>query len=248
VSLFRSIVSDDKLDDRFRLVRDNWTHHSTRMMMDEVFATFQDVDGNFVEQFQSTGFDARTWELYLHAGFTRSGFGVQHVGAAPDFMLTRSGVTAAVEATTCNPPGGGPRPNPSNPTFLSDPEEAEARQRHIAPIRYGSALTSKLKKAYWNLPHVAGKPFVLAIEPFYDAKALALSGSSLAMYLYGRTDVLDVSRPRGIRPEPVDTHTLGPKTIPSGFFQLPESEHVSAAERQLRLPADDNYIAPSSEA
>ena len=38
---------------------------------------FQDVDGNFVQQFQSTGFDARLWELYLYALFTEQGYGFE---------------------------------------------------------------------------------------------------------------------------------------------------------------------------
>ena len=28
------------------------------------------------------------------------------------------------------------------------------------PLRFGSALFSKLKKKYWELPHVAGNPLV----------------------------------------------------------------------------------------
>ncbi|MDE5446246.1 MULTISPECIES: hypothetical protein [Bradyrhizobium] len=36
-------------------------------MMQAVFADFHDADGNFVEQFQTIGFDARIFELYLHA-------------------------------------------------------------------------------------------------------------------------------------------------------------------------------------
>jgi hypothetical protein len=30
---------------------------------------YEDPDGNFIEQFQTTGFDARLWELYLFAMF-----------------------------------------------------------------------------------------------------------------------------------------------------------------------------------
>jgi len=30
---------------------------------------YEDADGNFVEQFQTTGFDQRIWELYLFAAF-----------------------------------------------------------------------------------------------------------------------------------------------------------------------------------
>lgn len=36
---------------------------------------YEDVDGNFVEQFQSSAFDARLWELYLYAMFVELGYG-----------------------------------------------------------------------------------------------------------------------------------------------------------------------------
>jgi hypothetical protein len=39
----------------------------TRAMMQQVMDRMGDRDGNFVQQFQTDGFDARTWELYLHA-------------------------------------------------------------------------------------------------------------------------------------------------------------------------------------
>ncbi len=31
---------------------------------------FIDIDGNFVQQFQSTGFDSGLWELYLYTYFS----------------------------------------------------------------------------------------------------------------------------------------------------------------------------------
>ena len=34
----------------------------------------EDPDGNFVEQFQTTGFDARMWELYLFATLAEAGY------------------------------------------------------------------------------------------------------------------------------------------------------------------------------
>jgi hypothetical protein len=40
----------------------------------ELMHYFDDADGNFVEQFQTTAFDARLWELYLYALFTELGY------------------------------------------------------------------------------------------------------------------------------------------------------------------------------
>ena len=42
-----------------------------RATMRDVVATMSDPDGNLVEQFQTFGFDARTFEIYLHALFAQ---------------------------------------------------------------------------------------------------------------------------------------------------------------------------------
>jgi len=49
---------------------------------------FEDADGNFVEQFQTTGFDPRLWELYLFATFTELGFAHEDGVAVPDLLLS----------------------------------------------------------------------------------------------------------------------------------------------------------------
>jgi hypothetical protein len=48
-----------------------------RGMLREVYAEFPDPDGNFVEQFQTSGFDARTFELFLFAMFKHLGHHIE---------------------------------------------------------------------------------------------------------------------------------------------------------------------------
>ena len=48
-----------------------------------------------------------------------------------------------------------------------------------------SPLFTKLNKKYWELPHVAGKPLILAIQDFHTAGALMTSDVPLVRYLYG---------------------------------------------------------------
>lgn len=52
---------------------------------------FVDIDGNFVEQFQSTGFDARLWELYLNTYLNEEQFFFDREYNAPDFIVRKSG-------------------------------------------------------------------------------------------------------------------------------------------------------------
>ena len=53
------------------------------------------------------------------------------------------------------------------------------------PIKYGSALYSKLKKRYWELPHVEGNSLVLAIQDFHAPASMMWSSNALVEYLYG---------------------------------------------------------------
>ena len=75
-----------------------------RGVLRDVAMTMSDPDGNFVQQFQTHGFDARTFELYLQALFTEAGHTIDRSRARPDFLVSRDDLTAAVEAVTANAP------------------------------------------------------------------------------------------------------------------------------------------------
>ena len=62
---------------------------------------YEDVDGNFVEQFQSSAFDARLWELYLYAMFVELGYGFDRKYSAPDFLCQDLADKVFVEANHC---------------------------------------------------------------------------------------------------------------------------------------------------
>lgn len=72
-------------------------------MRHELQKEFDDPDGNFVEQFQTTGFDARTFELFLFAMFRESGHAINRAYSRPDFLLQKAGIGAWIEAVTANP-------------------------------------------------------------------------------------------------------------------------------------------------
>jgi hypothetical protein len=199
-------------------------------MLDDVYRGFEDLDANFLEQFQTTGFDERFFELYLFAYFSRSGFNIDLGHAVPDFLVERQGVTVAVEATTVNPPQSGVLKNFGRTVKQLSGDEAQDYFINELPIRFGSPLFSKLQKRYWTLEHCRGLPFVIAIEAFHEDDAQLLSDSSLIYYLYGSLDSarwtddgrLDIRRQR------IESHELGGKKIPSNFFGQTDTENVSA--------------------
>jgi hypothetical protein len=56
-----------KVASEFVAIRDKPGSLPARTMLDDVFEDFVDPDGNFLEQFQTEGFDSRFFELYLFA-------------------------------------------------------------------------------------------------------------------------------------------------------------------------------------
>jgi hypothetical protein len=56
------------------------------------------------------------------------------------------------------------RPAPPTAEEFAD---HRARVAHEIPIKIGSALYSRLRKRYWELPVVQGRPFVIAVEAFH---------------------------------------------------------------------------------
>lgn len=231
INLFADLGKPAKdLHPQFISLRDSPGYEPARKMLQEIQQHFDDPDGNFVEQFQTTGFDSRTLELFLFAMFKESGHTVDRAHRRPDFILTRDGITVAVEAVTAGQPSnGGLQQYLALPKDQS-PEEREAYIKHSIPIRLGSPLYTKLKAKYWEEPHVAGKPFVIAIEDFHDAGSLATSSTPLTSYLFGQGHQWyhDADGRLVISKHKLDIHKNEVKQIPSGFFNQPDAENVSA--------------------
>jgi hypothetical protein len=229
-TLFEPIVDKGKLNPRFEHLKTAATSEAARLMLDDVFQDFIDPDGNFLEQFQTTGFDARFFELYLYAYFSRSGYRVDRSKENPDFLVERNGTVVAVEATTVNASSRGAVAKYGRKIEELTEEERREYTLNELPIRFGSALLSKLRQQYWNLPHCTGLPFVIAIEAFHDKGSLEFSDNALASYLYGLRHSASWTKDGKlvITSEDISTHCLGEKTIPSGFFDQPGTEFISA--------------------
>lgn len=222
--LFEPVVPEARLTERFKTAARDRGYAPARATMRETFAKMGLRDPNFIEQFQTSGFDARVSELYLFAAFDAAGFDVSTEGDAPDFLLRGHGREWAVEATTANPSGGG-----APPRLPEDPVELQRYIDGELVVRLGSALFSKLNKRYWELPHVAGKPLVLAIQSFASEDAQQLVDTALVDYLYGRRTFgeLDDDGRLKIYNAEIAKH-VGSKTIPTHFFGSPQAEHISA--------------------
>lgn len=200
-----------------------------RGVIESMMHWYEDADGNFVEQFQTIGFNARLWELYIFATLVEMGYHIKRDYAVPDFTCVGISREFTVEALTTNPTldeAGAIVPPPSRNT----PEELHNFLREYMPIKFGSPLTSKLKKEYWKRRNVSGKPLLFAIQDFAELGSMVFTRSALPVYLYGFDYDWHYESTGNLKitPRRLTKHQRGEKIIPSGFFDLPGAENVSA--------------------
>lgn len=225
VDFFEPLHEPERLTDHFRRLADHEGYSPARGIIEAMMRWHKDTDRNFVEQFQTTGFDARMWELYLFAALQEAGYRVSP--GVPDLQLEAiDGGLVFVEATTAGPPGQGA----DEPPTTDDTPLDRAYWTGYLPIRFAGPLVKKLEKRYWERPNVAGHPLVLAIQDFHAPMSMTWSRSALPMYLYGREDDAqhDSAGRLIIASERMHEHRWGNKVIPSGFFDQADAEHISA--------------------
>lgn len=221
VNLFQHVVKPQKLHDRFTLLDTDERFGAARAVVANLMPWIENQDGNFVQQFQSDGFDARIWELYLFMMLREAGYSVSNPTPAPDFLATGPAGQFLVEATTANPVQPG-----SEPAHVSSAEQADHYLENFVVSRYSGPLLEKLRKRYWKYPHVQGQPLIIAIQDFHNELSMTYSGNALQVYLYGQRIDVDGAGARIVRE--VKEHVWGAKRFPSGFFLQPDAENISA--------------------
>ncbi len=230
-TIFKHRVSIDKLNAKFLLVDKCEVYMPAKEMIEEITKEFEDKDGNFIRDFQTTGFDARLWELFLFKLFKDSSYEVLGDYGRPDFHLRKLQIDIFIEASTSNLKTD----EIYTEKFIKKSIEQgnieiqnEIVENYI--IRLASVLKSKIDKAYWEHNWVKDKPLVLAISPFHNYIANFLPDSKIIEYLYGmsyETEVTDI----GLELKDVNKvmlHKHFEKEISSNFFQLENVENISA--------------------
>lgn len=189
---------------------------AARMVILEELKSYSDADGNFLEQFQTTGFDQRLWELYLNSYFREEEFKISKYPDI-DFVLEKSNQVLGVEAVTvaCKT---------NSICFFPNRISKELYSKIF--LEYSSALTTKLKKMYWNKKYIENKPLLLAIENFSGSLELIGGINVLCDYLYGIEP--DSSRKTFKVHKGEDVRKSNGSTVETGFFNLPEAENISA--------------------
>lgn len=232
-----AVTHDAKLAAGFEILLNDPGRHPARSALKEIGPWLAPSDPHFVREFQTTAFDQRIWELYLWAAFRELGFDVEQP-EAPDFLCSTPFIEFTVEATTVAPSTSGVLAKHPNPQTNADKMEF---LKHYMPIKFGSSLTSKLNKKnakgepYWERPETKGKPFILAIADFHkpgdinEIGSMTYTHSALWPYLYGRrVEIYTVDGVDGWREVKGEDHVYEGKVVPTGFFDLPGAENISA--------------------
>lgn len=228
VDLFGALPNVSRYHDAYVMLRDGFNQSSARGLLEEISRWVPDLDGNLVRDFQTSGYSARVWELYLWASLRALNFDMDYKDAAPDFRIRKGEKTIFVEATTVNSQdtftsvmGAGPPP--------AAPEELWSFLENQMPQKFGSPLFTKMKKRYWDRPHVAGHPLLLAIADFHAPASMRWSHGALPFYLYGLRIQTIVGADNQLieRFVPGPDHVVGGKVVPTNFFAQPDAEHIS---------------------
>jgi hypothetical protein len=226
--IFDTKIPKEKQHPSFVRLNNDDSYIPAKKIINNIMPYFIDIDGNFIEQFQTTGFDSRIWELYLFSYFVEDYFVIDRRFNRPDFILSKYGEKIAVEAVIVG------RKN-NHPKYVQLDTEEYFRKVLLfkettdeMAIKFGSPLFSKVSKKYWELEHVQGIPFVIAIADFHDDFSMIWSHNSLLKYLYGYEHkyYYDKKGMLVISPEKIKNH-IGSKIIPSGFFNQPNTENIS---------------------
>lgn len=130
---------------------------------------FPDRDNKFVREFQTT-FNSSFWEIYLYRLFRSYSLDLNWSHASPDFWLHTPYGEVIVEAVTANA-AVGKEPEWGKTSLMTENVKKKIfwPLNREAIIRISNALISKVRKygaSYQKLPHVPGKPFVIALAPF----------------------------------------------------------------------------------
>ena len=231
-NLFELIVEESKAHQDFISMRNLAQYAGARQLMNELYAMMGDPNGNFVRDFQSYGYHARTFELACFGYLKSHGFVVDRSHPKPDFLVSAGDYRIAVEAATSSPSVG---LNSDISLKGIDPklpiEDLFDKSTNEFPIRMGNLIRKKLMKRYWLLPHCQSIPIVLFVSPLYEPGSIFNIDDSLARYLYGGWDVFaDWIKYNGIFTHyvPIKSHTYDGRELKSNFFSQPFSEHISA--------------------
>ena len=202
------------------------SHRVAGWLLNQLYLAMPNPDHNWASDCQTANFHTRLWEAQLLASFREQGLLVSQPQPSPDFRLQdRVGNDAWVEAVTSNPTTPYDHVG-SEPTHA--PDDRDEKFFGAAAERFAKTLGNKLQRRYHELPHVTGRPFVIALADFHAPSSMVWSRTALLGYLYGTS--VEVTEADGHR-APMSrhqSHLLGQSRFPAGLFRDARHAELSA--------------------
>lgn len=232
IDLFKPVVRPAEYHPHFHAILNLYPEEDRDVLRDWA-AGFEDRDGKFVREFQTT-FNSGFWELYLFAALKALDLKVDFRFNVPDFVITNFWNKFCVEATTAQNAKGkiaeweGSIQHTLHPNIKGILQEAT--------IRLANALTAKYQKyqdSYRKLSHVKNQPFLIAIAPYEQPAFRFQNDHAVRRVVYGYDEPVTVPKSDG------SLHVLSHKMMPSiekstgvnvqlGFFREGKMNEVSA--------------------
>lgn len=218
-------LKDREPSDSFRLLA-TAARRPAAWALNQLFLALPRPDRNWVSDCQTTNFHTRIWEAQLLASFREQGLLVEQPFESPDFRInSRLGGEAWIEAVTANAPVPY---NHVNAPFAEVPTDRDEIFFGSAALRFAKTIGNKLARRYDQLPHVVGKPFILAVADFHASGSMRWSRQGLTGYLQGSgATVAEVDGRLQAVPMPAET-LLGPAQFPAGLFGNDRHAELSA--------------------
>lgn len=225
--LFKELNKQSQQHPHFNLLNTSSLYSSAKEAIKETSYHYKDIDGNFIDQFQSkNGFDSRIWELYLFCFFKEQYFYFNREYEAPDYIVEKYGERIAVEAVIISRKNSDFHPK-SPKTF----QEMNEMLEHEIPLMVSNAIYDKVKKKYWEKDHVKDVPFALAVADFHDTSSMIWTYEAFLTSLYGvRPNIAKNQKGDPYQSlEKIEAFKKKNNTqIPAGLFFQPEYENISA--------------------
>ncbi|WP_176538939.1 hypothetical protein [Rhizobium sp. J15] len=218
-------LKDREPSDSFRLLA-TAARRPAAWALNQLYLALPRPDRNWVSDCQTTNFHTRIWEAQLLASLREQGLLVEQRFESPDFRIESGiGGEAWIEAVTANAPVPY---NHVNAPFAEIPTDREEIFFGSAALRFAKTIGNKLARRYDQLPHVIGKPFILAVADFHASGSMMWSREGLIGYLQGSgATVAEIEGSLQAVPMPAGT-LLGPTQFPAGLFANDRHAELSA--------------------
>jgi hypothetical protein len=212
MDLFTPVVAADKLHQNFARTLDQ-SAAGVREVLTGWAQGFQDRDGKFVREFQTT-YNSSFWELYLFAVLKQLGTRVDFSFDAPDFVCPDQAM--AIEAVIAS---HAQDDVPEWEKTIEGIVGMDTDQAYAFSIsRLANALANKsdaFLKRYATLPQMQGRSYVVAVSNYGTQDFNMIGDVPMQWLLYDHLDLEAVIKPNG-------------STIELGWFKDDRYAHISA--------------------